>query len=430
MTNWGGWVDGTPAGMVKPAVVDGVAVMKVSKSVDSWHYQHSQSPLTAEANVAYTLKFKSWATADATPCVVDFESGSSKKPADGGDQYSRYGTTTDPESADLASEWHYNVNTTPQWFTFHVVFDKMIPTTIQKLQWMLSLSNETISLDSILLVKDEYLTLLPSPVANAGADAAVNEGAVVTLDGSKSTAPNAEALTYRWIAPAGITLSSTTEAKPTFTAPAVTADKTYTLTLVVSYGTAKPVADQLVVTVKQVDVAPTVKNPIADVSVFNGAAAQVINLKDVFTDADVADVLTYSVVNSNDDVVSALIEGTNLTLSFDAINTGTSVMEVTATSNGKSVKATFNIEVKLFVGIKAMGDASMQVYPNPTRGKTELQLSQVSKAGTMITVYNYAGQVIYKSVTANMKTTIDLTGNPAGMYFIKVGDKTSKLILQ
>ncbi|HET6556826.1 MAG TPA: Ig-like domain-containing protein, partial [Prolixibacteraceae bacterium] len=146
LTSWGGWVDGTPAGMVKPVVVDGVAVMKVSKSADAWHYQHSQSPLTAEANVPYTLKFKSWASADGTPCAVDFED----IPAN---SYNRYGTTTDPESADGKSEWKYTVNTTPQWFTFHVVFDKMVPTTVQKIQWMLSLSNETIYLDSVLLVK-------------------------------------------------------------------------------------------------------------------------------------------------------------------------------------------------------------------------------------------------------------------------------------
>jgi len=62
-TNWtSGWVDNGVAGAVAPVITDGVAVLKVGKASDgaNWHYQFAQAPLNAEANVAYTFKFKSW----------------------------------------------------------------------------------------------------------------------------------------------------------------------------------------------------------------------------------------------------------------------------------------------------------------------------------------------------------------------------------
>jgi hypothetical protein len=94
------------------------------------------------------------------------------------------------------------------------------------------------------------------PIANAGIDQTVNEGALVTLDGSASIDPDVDALTYSWIAPPGITLSSTTVAKPTFTAPEVPTDQSFTFTLTVNDGKVDSKADQLFVTVKQVNKAP------------------------------------------------------------------------------------------------------------------------------------------------------------------------------
>ncbi|HEY3370511.1 MAG TPA: Ig-like domain-containing protein [Prolixibacteraceae bacterium] len=516
LTSWGGWVDTAPAGMVAPVVIDGVCVMKVSKSADAWHYQHSQSPLSAEANVGYTLKFKSWASADGTPCAVDFED----TPAN---SYNRYGITTDAESADGRSEWHYNVNVIPTWYTFHVTFDKMVPTTVQKLQWMNSLSNETLYLDSVILIKDSALPVMVSPIANAGNDQSVKELALVTLDASMSVDPNGNVLNYRWIAPAGITLSSATDKNPSFTAPEITADKIYNFSLVVGYGTVSstadqvavkvkqvnkvPVAnagvdqsvnegatvtlsgsgtdadgvvatylwtgpasialssttaksptftapnvnvdrsytfylevndgmdysvvDQVVVMVKQVDKAPYLLNKIQNYSVDKGSSDQVVDLKTIFADYDFLDEISYTVTNTNTQVVTTKIALDILTLSFSKLNNGTADLVVTGISNGKEVKATFTVEVKIPTGVNSIAnEASFQIYPNPTKGKLQLKFSQSPKAGTMITVYNHSGQEVLKTVASDMIVNLDLSGKPAGMYFIKLDQKMFKLILE
>jgi len=150
--------------------------MKVGTSADAWHYQFNQTNVGAEANVEYTVKFKSWATASAE-CILDFESASDITTGNGGDQYVRYGTDPDTNGS---SEWRYTVTTVPGWFTYHVIFDKMIETTIQKIQWMNSLSNETIYLDSVLLVKTEDIEVVTKNAAQLAKSLRVYPNPVAT----------------------------------------------------------------------------------------------------------------------------------------------------------------------------------------------------------------------------------------------------------
>jgi hypothetical protein len=119
-----------------------------------------------------------------------------------------------------------------------------------------------------LTVSDKYHTSLPDyvvitvlgenkrPIANAGPDKAISEGISASLDGSLSTDPDNDILTYHWTAPDGITLSSTEVSKPTFIAPEVQSDQIYVFKLTVNDGKTDSYADEINVTVKQVNKAP------------------------------------------------------------------------------------------------------------------------------------------------------------------------------
>jgi K319L-like, PKD domain len=98
-----------------------------------------------------------------------------------------------------------------------------------------------------------------APIANAGADQAVHEGLQVTVDGTGSSDPDGNALTYQWQQLAGppVALSSLTVVQPTFVAPEVSSGgTTLTFQLIVSDGQLSSAPDTVDITVKNVNHPP------------------------------------------------------------------------------------------------------------------------------------------------------------------------------
>jgi hypothetical protein len=127
-----------------------------------------------------------------------------------------------------------------------------------------------------------------APIANAGADATFFRTESVTLDGRASSDPENAPLTYSWTQTSGpaVTLSGTTTARPTFTAPRATGVLTFAL--VVNDGTNASATDSVAITVQN-------RVPIANAGADrNATLGQAIEV-DVSASSDPdGDALTYT----------------------------------------------------------------------------------------------------------------------------------------
>ena len=119
-----------------------------------------------------------------------------------------------------------------------------------------------------------------SPVANAGPDRTVNEGVIVTLDGSNSSDVDNDIATYQWEQTTGtpVTLSNVAAVQPTFTAPNVgTGGESLTFRLTVTDSAGLQDTDTSIVNVSWINIAPTA-NAGSDQSVDEGDAVTLSGL--------------------------------------------------------------------------------------------------------------------------------------------------------
>ena len=90
---------------------------------------------------------------------------------------------------------------------------------------------------------------------------------------------------------------------------------------------------------------PVIANPIANVVVDEDADDTIISLENLAVDED-GDLITYSVFkNTNKEIVTATIVGTELTLNYIANAYGVAEIEIKAQANGKSVLDLFTVTI-------------------------------------------------------------------------------------
>ncbi len=259
------------------------------------------------------------------------------------------------------------------------------------------------------------------PVADAGPDQTVDEGELVTLNGSNSFDPGHNSLTYHWTGPNGIELMVADEMQIQFTAPEVISDSIFVFTLVVSNGAEESAPDEVVVEVRNI-LHPPVADAGSDQIVYagetvtlDGSASLDMEGDELFYEWLVPEGISPDGLNESICTFIAPEYYVDTTLVFYLIVT-----------NGNELSDTSGIEITIKTTVTAsenpVESEKFYIYPNPSYGIINLKLQHI-EPGTDCNLFitTASGEkVLEKQLYYSGNVKFDLSGHAPGIYFVQL----------
>ena len=121
----------------------------------------------------------------------------------------------------------------------------------------------------------------------------------------------------------------------------------------------------------------------------------------------------------------------NPVVTYSAPGTYAVSLKVTNSFGNNTVTKSAFIVVSKATGIDvATSTVAFKVYPNPTLGLAEISIDEPLESDYKIEVYNYLGSLVqtYIKQKTELLSSIDLSGNPSGIYLIKITMKDKTFI--
>ena len=238
-------------------------------------------------------------------------------------------------------------------------------------------------------IKNTSVAVNREPTANAGGDVSFVEHQLVTLDGSKSSDPDGDTLTYAWTQTSGIDITSDPLFDPKakklqFTAPEVPADRTLQFKLIVNDGKLNSSPDRATVTITAIPEPKFNNPPVASGDSIKHLGSDSVTIDVLFNDSDKdGDTITIQSVDTTG--TAGTVKFTDTDLTFDPTDDvfGRTTFTYTISDGAKTDSATVEVTVIYNSG---GGDALLYI-PNPDlthdghMGKRVTQIDDVNGDG-------------------------------------------------
>ncbi|ANQ51905.1 choice-of-anchor D domain-containing protein [Flammeovirga sp. MY04] len=165
-------------------------------------------------------------------------------------------------------------------------------------------------------------------------------------------------------------------------------------------------------------------NPIEDQVLTEGFGSKVIDFTTLFTEPD-NDEITYSVALSNDNVVTATLNDTKLTLTEKAI--GEVTITITAKEEFHSLSSSFTFEVKENEVNSIVNEKEVwSIYPNPTSNSFKIKSQELGE----LRIYSTAGYLVKTVNIERVGQPVNVQGLSSGLYIVSFDNQKSKLIIR
>jgi hypothetical protein len=176
----------------------------------------------------------------------------------------------------------------------------------------------------------------------------------------------------------------------------------------------------VVLTLSVVNNDPVVISNIPDQFLEQDFDSFTIDLNDVFSDVETSG-LVYSTSGNNNVIITIDKYGVAIVSSTSGWS-GTEIVVFIATDeNGAKVEDEVAFTVELTSGLFVSKNKRVDVYPNPTTSWVTVDLQN----GEIIQVYSEIGEELKVNIQGNQ---VDFSDLSAGLYFIKVGARYTKIV--
>jgi hypothetical protein len=183
------------------------------------------------------------------------------------------------------------------------------------------------------------------------------------------------------------------------------------------------VSTHIIIGLKKQAFAPKLSRQIPTMNITTDSTINYVIPENTFTCEYGTNILKYTATLKNGAALPSWLEFEHdtRTLKGTPIQAGIDTIKITATNiDNESASCTFKIKVTLIVGIDELDGKKIKISPNPTTGLVNVSFGNSVK-NAKLEICNLQGTQVFSNTFHNTTSaTIDLTGNSAGIYMVKV----------